>query len=232
MTKEDIQRLEEELRSRGLSSSVRTAIRNAKIAVVDDHIEDLKGVLDGLRAEGFNNLVEMRTLSSVNALLEADFDLVILDLVGIAPSISAYDGVGVIAALKKANPALPVLVVSGNTITPNVARLLNEADLIRSKPVLPVELAHDVSELLCIRKDEHWAGVAVLNEVHRLQPEIRERLNWQQKLLLGWHINRLAKQIAANSPNVVMRLVKITDIVTKLGAIALRAVKLGTGFNS
>ena len=230
MTKEDLRLLESELDRRGLSSSVRTAIRNAKIAVIDDHIEDLKGVLDGLRAEGFNNLVEMRGVSSVNALLELDFDLIILDLVGIASGISAHDGVGVLTAIKKADPVLPVLVVSGNAITPNVARQLNEADLIRSKPVRPVELAQDVSELLRVKKDEYWAGVAVLNELHRLQPDIREKLSWQHRLMLGWHVHRLSKQIASGSPGILHRLLRITDIVSRLGTVALRVTKLGAGF--
>lgn len=229
MNRQDIGELEAELRRRGLSPSVRASIRNAKIGVVDDHIEDLRGLLDGLRAEGFNNLVEMREVESVNSLLEADFDLVILDLVGVAPSISAHDGVGIITALKRADPALPILVVSGNTVTPSISHRLNDADLIRAKPVRPVELAQDVSDLLCVKKDEFWAGVAVLHELLALQPDIREKLGWRQRLLLGWHISRLSKEIAANR-SVVTRLVSVADIVSKLGAVAIRVTKLGTGF--
>jgi DNA-binding response OmpR family regulator len=222
MKSDDLTNLEQELERRGLAPSVRAAMRNAKIAVVDDHVDDLEGMLDGLRREGFSNLVKIPELESVNELLSAGYDLVILDLVGVARAVTEADGVGVLAAIKRASPATAVLVVSGNAISPALAADLRQADLIRTKPVLPGDLAADAETLLRVRTDQYWAGFAILKELNRLEPELRERLGWKARIALWWNSMRLARQLANQDPGVIQRLIKISDAVSRLGAIAVR----------
>jgi hypothetical protein len=62
--------LERLLQARPLLPDVRRGIRRARIAFIDDQIDQLKGLLDGLRAEGFTNLVEFAEVQSVNQLIE------------------------------------------------------------------------------------------------------------------------------------------------------------------
>lgn len=226
MKTEDLTNLEQELAQRGLLASVRAEIRKAKIAVIDDRVEDLKGILDGLRREGFTNLVEIPEVRSVNELLTAGYDLVVLDLVGVAESVTEADGIGVLAAIKRASPQTAVLVVSGNAISPALATELRQADLIRTKPVLPADLAADVEALLKVKNDQFWAGLAVLKEVYRLEPELRERLGWKQRAMLWWNSMRLARQLANRDPGVIQRLVKISDVVSRLGVIAVRITSI------
>ncbi|HEV2146117.1 MAG TPA: hypothetical protein VGR37_01735 [Longimicrobiaceae bacterium] len=226
MKADDLANLEQELVRRGLAPAVRMGIRNAKIAVIDDRIEDLRSILDGLRREGFSNLVEIPEVKSVNELLTAGYDLVILDLVGVAQSVTEADGVGVLAALKSSSPATAVLVVSGNAISPALAEGLRQADLIRTKPVLPADLAADVETLLKVKNDQFWAGLAVLREINRLEPEFRERLGWKERAMLWWNSMRLARQLANRDPSVIQRLIKISDTVSRLGAVAVRITSI------
>lgn len=226
MKTSDLRDLEVELERRGLAPSVRASIRNAKIAVIDDRIDDLRGMLDGLRREGFTNLVEIPEVVSVSDLINASYDLIVLDLVGVASGISGSDGVGVLSAIKAASPSTPVIVVSGNSITPSLSTALVRADAIRNKPVMAVDLASDVESILRRTHDEYWAGLAVLKELHALDPTIREHLRWHQRLLLGWHINRLARELADRDTNVTRRLLKIASGLSQLGAMAARVTSI------
>lgn len=218
------------LATRGLSEDVRKKIRNAKIAIVDDRVEDLHSFIEGLQREGFTNLVEITSVESVNALLDQDFDLIVLDLVGVATDSSIQDGVGVLAAIKRTDPALPILVVSGNTVTPDVSADLSKADLIRTKPILPIELASDVEMLLRARYDAYWGAFAILHEVRRLTPELQDKLSWSERIRLWYYCHRLAADIRDRRPDVIERIVKVTSIASRLGLVAVRITRLSAMF--
>ena len=81
---------------------------------------------DSLRQEGFNNLVEKDQVDSINELVDS-YDLLILDLTDVAKSVSDHDGLGVIEALKKRQPTLPILVVSGKSLLPEYSAKLSMA---------------------------------------------------------------------------------------------------------
>ena len=157
--KPDLNILENQLDQRGYSQEVRVAIRNARICIIDDRIDDLRGVVSGLKNEGFTNIVEVEQVNSIEELLEKRYDLVVLDLRGVAVQISSADGYGVLQHLKSAQPALPVLVLTGSTTPPDKVNVIALADLIRSKPVKALELVSDVEQLLRPYKDQHWAAL-------------------------------------------------------------------------
>ena len=136
------------LEDRGFTPEMNQAIREAKICVIDDKIDDLKSLMDGLRREGFNHLIEKQQVDSINEILREKYDLIILDLTGVATDLSKDDGIGVLAELKQHDPALPILIVTGSTTPPELTAILSKADLIRSKPVLPADLSSDVESLL------------------------------------------------------------------------------------
>jgi DNA-binding response OmpR family regulator len=232
MDQDRIRLLEKRLDERGLSSDVRSAIRNARICVVDDRIDDLRGLTEALRREGFNNLVEKQSIDSISDIIDGAFDLVILDLVGVAHNLSAHDGAGVLTALKDVDPGLPILVVSGEMTTPALSTRIARADLIRSKPVMPAELASDVLLLLRERRDQYWAALAVLQELRRLRPELQERLALQERALLWYYSLRLAGDIERRRPGVVKRLAHVASIVARLGSTTLRLVRIAGSVGS
>ncbi|AQT68844.1 osmolarity response regulator [Anaerohalosphaera lusitana] len=164
--------LENALKRYGREADLRKAIRNARICIIDDQIDHLKSFVRGLNDEGFTNLVQKTHIESINELLENDYDLIVLDLQGVADGISADDGIGVIASLKESDPAMPILVVSGTNTSPDKSKIINQADLIRIKPVLPGDLASDIEDILKNRKSQYWGALAVLKELHKIKPEV------------------------------------------------------------
>ena len=74
----DLRRLEQQLDQRGYSQDVRAAIRNAQICIIDDRIEDLHGVVSGLKTKEFINIVEVKRVTSVEELLEKRYDLALM----------------------------------------------------------------------------------------------------------------------------------------------------------
>ncbi len=222
----DLRAIESQLEDIGTSPEVRAAIRNSKICIVDDRIDDLKGLTEGLRAEGFSNLVELSELTSVDDVLSKGFDLVIMDLTGVATRISAADGFGVLDHLKSVRPGLPVLVVTGTSTPGNQISTLAKADLIRSKPVLPVELASDVDLLLKPYKDPLWTALEVLKELRRLDGQIRSELPWLDRFVIRWRRRRIEQRLVGRSAHVRNDLVSITKVVAQLGSASLRIVAL------
>ncbi|HEW79166.1 MAG TPA: response regulator [Phycisphaerales bacterium] len=224
--------LEKELNKRGFSTDVRKAIRNAKICIIDDRIDHLKSFMDGLRKEGFTNLIEKTHVESINELLENAYELIILDLKGVAEDISSDDGIGVIESLKHASPALPILVISGTTTSPDKAKTLSMADLIRTKPVFPADLASDVDDILKTRKDPYWSALTVLKELQRIQPDIRQDLCMTDKIKLWLLQQSIINKLKKHDESVTSKVLKVVSIVEKLGTITIRIVTIANGIGS
>jgi len=227
-----LKELEQELNQRGFEQDVRKAIRNAKICIIDDQIDHLRSFMDGLRNEGFTNLIEKPHIESVNELLESGYELIILDLKGVAEDISADDGIGIIETLKQSDPALPILVISGTTTLPDKAKILSQADLIRTKPVLPADLASDVDDILKTRKDTYWSAFTVLKELQRIQPQIKQDLGVMDKIKLWWLQRSIINKIKKHDESVTSKVLKMVSIVEKLGSVAIRIVTIGKGIGS
>jgi DNA-binding response OmpR family regulator len=226
-----LKELEKKLDKEGYTSEVRKSIRNAKICIIDDQIEQLKSFIDGLKKEGFTNLVQKSHVESINEIVESDYELIILDLKGIAEDISSTDGIGVLESLKQSAPALPILVISGTTTTPDKAKILSQADLIRTKPILPADLASDVEEILKMRKDPYWSALTVLKELHRIKPSIINELTYIDRIKLWWIQRTIIKKIKNREDDVVSKVLKLSSIVSKLGSIAIRIVTIVKGLN-
>lgn len=221
-----LKELEKDLEERGFSPSVRKAIHNAKICIIDDEIEDLTSFTEGLSKEGFTNLTKLPQVDSVSNILDQAYDLLILDIAGIAQSIAADDGIGVIAQIKRADPALPILVVSGSTTSPELAKTLSQADLIRTKPVLSADLAGDVEDLLKYHTDHFWGALAVLKEMARLHASIADNLAMWDRFSLFLLRRTIAGKIKRADSSLKTQLSKVASITTKLGSAAVRIVRI------
>jgi DNA-binding NtrC family response regulator len=127
----EIKKIESELHENGLPEHVRQEIRKAKICIIDNAIDDLKSLHDNLKKEGFNNLEKFKSAPYINKILTSHYDLIILDLNDVANEITEDDGVGVLKLLKEREPYLPILIVTGQRISPENQLILNKADLIR-----------------------------------------------------------------------------------------------------
>ncbi len=61
-----LDKIENNLIQRGFAPSIRASIKNSKICIIDDGINDLKSLIKGLKSEGFSNLVEKKQVHSIN----------------------------------------------------------------------------------------------------------------------------------------------------------------------
>lgn len=225
----DLGKIRDHLETKGLSAETREKIRSSKICIIDDKIEDLQGMTSALRREGYNNLIELEEVPSINELLNCHYDLIILDLGGVAESLSKDDGYGVLQNLKISDPYLPVLVVTGSTTPPEKVNIINQADLIRSKPVLPADLSSDVELILIHKKNEFWAGLELLSALNAIQDEIRKKIPLISKIVLHYHKKSIAKKILNDENDIVSTIFKVAKITSNLGKIALKINKIATG---
>ena len=104
LTTRELNMIEGRLFDYGLNKNAMENIHNSKICIIDDKIEDLKSMTDGLRREGFTNLTEYAKVDSVNSLIVSNFKVIILDLNDIAKDITDEDGIGVLIKLKEQEP--------------------------------------------------------------------------------------------------------------------------------
>lgn len=217
------------LESKGLPSDIREKIRSSKICIIDDKIEDLQSMTASLRREGFNNIIEHKSVPSIIELLDSHYDIIVLDLGGVATGLSKDDGYGVLQLLKSSDPFLPILVVTGSTAPPDKIEILSKADLVRSKPILAAELAGDVELILRNKKSEFWASLEVLSELNKINSEIQKDLPIWDKFFLHMHKKSIATKILNEEKDVVGKIIKVAKITSKLGKVALKIQKISSG---
>lgn len=218
--------IEQDLEARGDTQELRAAIRNSRILIIDDRIEDLKSLTSSLKKEGFTNVVELKKVTSIDDLLSRRPDLVVLDLTGVAADISADDGFGVLESVKSASPGLPVLVVTGTPTPPSKVSIIEKADLVRDKPVKALELLSDVELLLRPFKDQDWGSLEILKELRRLQGDIQSETGWRDWLALKWRKRQLEKRLRTGKGDAVYAISEVAKLVAALGAPALKIVEI------
>jgi len=211
---EKLKEIEYKLANKGLSSEVRKAIRNEKICIIDDKIADLKSMIDGLKREGFTNLIEMSKSPPVNELLDAHYDLIVLDLNDVATDLCKDDGIGILNHVKTKVPTQPVLVVTGLAISADKSTILNKANLIRQKPVKPSDFASDIEQILRVKKDRFWASIAILNELNTIKTEVENEFSLWMKIRLAWQRRKLEKQLINQDSDILTQIQAISKIIS------------------
>lgn len=184
-----------------------------------------------MKSEGFTNLIEKSTVDSVNEIHNQQFDLVILDLSGVAQDKFKDDGLGLLAELKRVEPWLPVLVVTGSSLQPEDATVLSKADLIRSKPILPSDLCSDVELLLKYKKDSLWAALETLKELRKHHASVTEKLGLTARVKLFYYRYCIEKDLQNQRKSVTDRLVKVASVISPIGTAALRIQQLAKGLS-
>jgi DNA-binding response OmpR family regulator len=232
LTDKDLRKLEVELYDIGIAENVRTDIRNSKICIIDNEIDDLKSLHDGLKREGFNNLTKYKASPTIHQLLSSHYDIIVLDLNDVANKITEEDGIGVLRLLKENDPSLPILVVTGQKISPEVNYILNRADLIRKKPVLAADLANDVETILKIYRDKYWASLTLLKELNKIDIELMKELSIFKRYKLHTARKSLEKKLVRKEDDIIDKLEKILKIIKHCSSITANIGKLTTAFLS
>lgn len=228
LTEKELKKIEIDLDETGLPESVRQEIRRSKICIIDDAADDLKGFYDNLRKEGFNNIVKHKSSPPIHQLLSSHFDLIILDLNDVATDIAIDDGIGVLRLLKERQPSLPVLVVTGQRISPEDHNVLSRADLIRKKPVKAADLASDVETIIKLSKDRYWAALSVLRELNRVDIELRKEIGFVKRVQLHMVRKSIEKKLERREDDVIDKIRKLGSILNNVGSLTHRIIQIST----
>lgn len=226
---EEFRGIEIALEEKGLSENVRKRIRNLRICAVDDNIDDLKSLIIGLNSEGFQNIKEYTVAPSVNDIVKESFDLILLDLDGIAKEKTEKDGVGVFEGIRKALPTMPVIIITGKPIIATDSKIIANANKIITKPIKSIDLVADIDSVLREIIDPLWAAMAVLKELNHISNEINTEIGVFQKFKLWKYKNDLKKKVLARSTDTIDRIVSIAGIIAKTGALGLRIIAIAKG---
>lgn len=125
-----------------------------RILVVEDDNAIRRGLTDLLRLSGFTPLEAADGAAGLDAALTAEVDLVLLDIL-----MPKLDGFGVLKELRKAKPALPVILLTAKGEEQDRVRGLKDgADDYVVKPFSPKELLARVEAVLR-RSPERPTGI-------------------------------------------------------------------------
>ena len=113
------------------------------ILVIEDDLDVLSVIMKHLNFQGYEIIVATDGMEGLKRLESGGYDLVITDIV--MPYVS---GVGVVTALKKKWPDIPVIAITGFGKEPEAAAMEKQADLVLAKPVKMAELVKQIKKLL------------------------------------------------------------------------------------
>jgi len=132
-----------------------------RILVVDDDPNSFP--IKTLQSEGYN-IEHWPKVTNVNRLESGDFDIIILDIVGVASEWSAGDGLGILEHLKKRNPSQIVIAFSGHTFDLSKTSFWKLADETLPKPVDALKCKQVVDNLIetTFTIQHYWHGIVQL----------------------------------------------------------------------
>lgn len=125
---------------------------------------------------------------------------------------------------------MPVIVITGETIRPKHSEILSKADISLEKPIKTVDLVSAIQDILKTRKDPHWAALEILDQLEKIDFHLQDKLGFFSKMVLKHRKNTLRDKILDNKSDIIGTLIKIGDMVTGFGVIAIRITTICKGF--
>ena len=197
--------------------------RLAKILVIDDEKDAFP--LEIMRNHGYN-IVYWEKVRSLAEIERGEFDIIILDIRGVAQELSEDDGLAVLEHIKKSNPNQVVVAFSGHQYDLSKNRFWKMADDSLSKPLNVITCKDKIDDLLRSKYSIEYAWESILK---LLEPEnlsdkdinlIRKKLiKFVEKDCIG-KFNAFMNNITPTCQNIVLISVlaqKIHAIVKDIG---------------
>jgi CheY-like chemotaxis protein len=135
--------------SRGKHSSWPTPthdeiVRRARILVIDDGDFPYKALFerDGYTIQQWTDVTELKSLET------GEFDLILLDLLGVGKRETSDEGFGILKHIRAASPAQIVVAYSNSDLSLSYQPFFRNADRVLSKSTDYVEFKRTVDELL------------------------------------------------------------------------------------
>ena len=135
--------------------------KRTKILVIDDDENSFPFEL--LRREGYS-IEHWPRVESLMALEEGQYDVIILDIQGVAKHISQDDGLGVLDLIKKTSPSQIVVAFSSHSFDLSKTRFWKMADDSLCKPVDAATCKRLIDNLIETKRTPHhyWSAIVDL----------------------------------------------------------------------
>ena len=190
------------------------------ILVVDDDPDSFP--INSLAKEGFNiqrwSKVEP---SELDKLETGTFDIIILDIVGVAEDISNQDGIGVLETIKNNNPAQVIIAFSGQSFDFSKSRFFKLADDMLPKPVDLITCRNLLDELIenKINIGHYWNSIKSILENSGVTPKKIAKLEHSLA-------SSRSKDVSIDLNSLFSKILKGGDMVEKCVTLAYKILTL------
>ena len=135
--------------------------KRVKIVVIDDDENAFPTRI--LQDEGYT-IEHWPEVKSLDRLERGDFDIIVLDIAGVAGRFAPDDGLGILDHLKRHNPAQIIVAFSGQSFDLSKQRFFDMADDVLPKPVNALKCKQILDQLIEAKFTvEHmWNSVVVI----------------------------------------------------------------------
>jgi DNA-binding response OmpR family regulator len=193
--------------------------KRARILVVDDDLTAFPHKL--LQKEGYN-VTYWKSVENVRELENGEYDIIVLDIHGIARAeVSGTGGLGILSHIKKYNPAQIIIAYSGQKYDLKHADFWNIADDYLGKPSSLLDCKQKIDSLL-ERKFTANYYAEVLRTLLRENGVDEKRIKKLEKLVAAQK-----DKTADVSPDVIARITGIAkDVASAAGVIVGVIVRL------
>lgn len=180
--------------------------KKIKIVLIDDErdslpIEDLKQ--DGFNIKYYTNI----DINLLNKILHGEFDIVILDIKGVANSnFINGDGFGIIEKVKKDRPTQIIIAFSNKSFDPTKHRFFTMADDVMPKPITFVSCKEKLEEIIKdkINIDYLWPRIKLMLEQKKVSPQDISKLK-------NYIYSKIKSKKKIDIPKILKKLNSLTD---------------------
>lgn len=202
------------------SLSFSEARKRARILVLDDDPDSFP--IELLKTEGYN-IHYWEKVRNLKDLEQGDFDLIVLDIHGIATGLAKRDGLDILEHIKKYNPAQIVIAYSAKKYDLNQGKFWRLTDDFLGKPATSLECKQKIDDLIQTRfsKEHYWTVLrSELQKVDVTEKAIRK---------LEKELVSAAKSGKTIETERISRILGVTkDIASIVGTIIGTIIKLAT----
>jgi len=192
--------------------------RHAKIVVIDDEPDSFPA--DALRAEGYH-IEQWTTVENLGRLESGDFDIIILDIAGVAKQITNEDGLGILEHLKKYNPAQIIIAFSGQSYDIEKTKFFTKADDVLAKPVEPLACKEVIDALLSERLTlaHYWQGFASVLAANGLSQKQISKLETKLARAIEGGDGRKAQRVLEGAADMAENAAAVVSLGKKILAL-------------
>lgn len=193
--------------------------RRIQVLVVDDNKASWQP-FERLKQESYN-ITFWEKIESIERLERGDFDVIILDIGGVAGDFGGQDGLEILQVLKEHNPSQVIIAYSGQTFDVGKRAFWLVADDALPKPADPIKckevLDHAIREKITVK--HYWSAAAIMLKNAGLTDSEIARMESQIARAFSKGKQDDAKAIIKKFISGAELAARVTVIVAKVGAL-------------